>query len=154
MYNIQSKKNFISCFLFLFFCFNLISYSEPMPVFEKRVFNYPLDLNIELVRKTMPSGKINYELIIKNVKLGEGFEHLNELRWAFLTESMDEAQAMAQNIIQKFFLFYKNFSQFKKILLLNGILNSETTLKKDENGVYLEEHNRKEYLTVEEAYSY
>ena len=96
-----------------------------------------------------------YELRISNLETVPELSHMKELRWTLNANNEVEARALAQRLVQRFLEFEKSFDDFRELLLIEGILRSETKVFIDEEGksyaIRYENGDRKN-LTFNEAY--
>ena len=96
-----------------------------------------------------------FELRITNLEASPELSPMKELRWTLNAENEVEARVLAQRLIQRFLEFEKSLDDFKELLLIEGILRSETKVFIDKEGKYYGvqyENGEKKRLSFNEAY--
>src|SRR3989338_10903916 len=136
---IPARRSLMKSFLFVVFVlmshFSLVlaeDESEMPPPTHVDVLLSLSHFSFEFARK---DGAIHqYELRISNLETVPELSHMKELRWTLNANNEVEARALAQRLVQRFLEFEKSFDDFRELLLIEGILRSETKVFIDEEG--------------------
>ena len=123
--------------------------------FSPSPFKFEFSRKDALASSGLTGGSTQFELRISNLQSRPELSYMKELRWTLNAKNEVEARLLAQRLIQRFLEFEKSLDDFKELLLIEGILRSETKVFMDKEGRYYAiqyENGDKKYLTFNEAY--